>query len=71
MPCEATSFINIYSTKIKAQTLCYSKSFGIEAKIQGDRWKIGKADFVNLTHESKLFDFLLKTDFTGKNHGIY
>ena len=34
--------------------------FGIEAKIQGDRWKIGKADFVNLTHESKLFDFLLK-----------
>ena len=46
MPREATSFINIYSTKIKAQTLCYSKSFGIEAKIHGDRWKIGKADFL-------------------------
>ena len=35
--------------------------FGIEAKIQGDRWKIGKADFVNLdTGVDSSLIFLLK-----------
>ena len=71
MPREATSFINIYSTKIKAQTLCYSKSFGIEAKIHGDRWKIGKADFLNLTQTSKLFGFSLEELITQGKTMVY
>ncbi len=29
--------------------------FGIEAEIRGDRWKIGKADFVNLEKDSDIF----------------
>ena len=45
--------------------------FGIEAKIQGDRWKIGKADFVNLTHESKLFDFSLEELITQGKTMVY
>ena len=45
--------------------------FGIEAKIQGDRWKIGKADFVNLTQESKLFDFSLEELITQGKTMVY
>ena len=45
--------------------------FGIEAKIQGDRWKIGKADFVNLAHESKLFDFSLEELITQGKTMVY
>ena len=45
--------------------------FGIEAKIQGDRWKIGKADFVNVTHESKLFDFSLEELITQGKTMVY
>ena len=33
--------------------------FGIEAEIKGDRWKIGKADFVNLEKESNLLGMSL------------
>lgn len=33
--------------------------FGIEAEIQGDIWKIGKADFVNLEKESDIFGMSL------------
>ena len=29
--------------------------FGIEAEINGDMWKIGKADFVNLEKDSDIF----------------
>ena len=45
--------------------------FGIEAKIHGDRWKIGKADFVNLAHESKLFDFSLEELITQGKTMVY
>ena len=44
---------------------------GIEAKIHGDRWKIGKADFVNLAQESKLFDFSLEELITQGKTMVY
>ena len=45
--------------------------FGIEAKIDSDMWKIGKADFVNLAQDSKLFGFSLEELITQGKTMVY